>query len=114
VAEHPVTAGVPDSFEITDELYLFEVFDDAITPLLASDHGFVRDNFYSAARVVRDGKMYDNEGWAHEPGSNLVGWTRQQDASQVVYLQCGDDAVAYGNAHFRRLVGNAIRFVSGG
>ena len=45
LVEHPVTAGVPDSFSITDELYLYEVFDDSITPLLASDYAFERDNF---------------------------------------------------------------------
>ena len=112
VADHPVTAGVPPSFEITDELYLFEVFDDDVTPLLASDYEFVRDNFYSAAAVVRDGRMYDNEGWEHPPGSNLIGWCREQGGSRIVYLQCGDDPVAYANPYFRQLIGNAIAWVA--
>ena len=112
LAEHPVTAGIPDSFAITDELYLFEVFDDSITPLLASDHLFERDNFYSAAKAVSEGKMFNNDGWSHAPGSNLIGWTRTQDASRIVYLQCGDDGVAYANPHYRQLLGNAIRFVA--
>jgi len=110
--DHPVTAGVPATFSITDELYLYEVFDDSVEPLLASDHGFTQDNFYSAARVVRDGKMFDNAGWEHPPGSNLIGWTRTEGKSRIVYLQSGDDPVAYANPHFQKLLANAIHWVS--
>lgn len=111
---HPVTEGVPERFRITDELYLHEVFEDDVEPLLASDHDFLASNFYSAARVVRDGRMFDNEGWDHEPGSNLIGWTRRQGGSRIVYLQCGDGPSAYANPHFRRLLGNAIAWVAAG
>lgn len=111
--EHPVTAGVPAEFEMTDELYLFEVFEDVVEPLLASDYAFVRDNFYSAARVVQEGKMFDNEGWEHPPGSNLVGWIRPHPASRIVYLQGGDDPVAYANPNYRTLLRNAIRWAAG-
>lgn len=113
VASHPVTAGVPERFSITDELYLYEVFDD-VEPLLASDYSFEAGNFYSAARVVRDQQMFSNDGWQHPPGSNLVGWTRNYGASRIVYLQCGDDPVAYANPHLRQLIRNAIFWVSGG
>lgn len=112
VADHPVTEGVPAEFEITDELYLYEVFEDDVTPLLVSDYDFVRDNFYSAAHVVLRGRMYDNEGWDHPPGSNLIGWAREVGRSRIVYLQCGDDPVAYANEHFRKLIRNAIEWVS--
>lgn len=112
VGDHPVLAGVPESFEITDELYLYEVFADDVEPLLVSDHAFKAENFYSATHVVRDGKMYSNEGWVHPDGSNLIGWTREVGKSRVVYLQCGDDPVAYANEHFQRLLANAIRWVS--
>ncbi len=112
VPDHPVTAGLPDRFEITDELYLCEVFSDDVEPLLTSDYEFVRDNFYSAAAVVRDGKMFDNEGWQHEPGSNLIGWTKTYGKSRIVYLQCGDDPEAYANPHFRALLANAIAWVA--
>ena len=61
--DHPITAGLPSQFKMTDELYLSEVFEDSITPLLASDYEFTRDNFYSATKAVRDGSMFDNEGW---------------------------------------------------
>jgi type 1 glutamine amidotransferase len=112
VADHPVTAGIAPQFEITDELYLYEVFEDDVEPLLVSDHEFVRDNFYSAAHVVLRGRMYDNEGWDHPPGSNLIGWTREVGKSRIVYLQCGDDPVAYANPNFRALVRNAIAWVA--
>jgi type 1 glutamine amidotransferase len=109
--DHPVTAGVPAEFEITDELYLYEVFDESVTPLLASDYEFVADNFYSAAHVVLRGRMNDNSDWPHPPGSNLIGWTREVGRSRIVYLQCGDDPVAYASPHFQQLISNAIDWV---
>ena len=112
VGEHPVTQGIPPSFSITDELYLFEVFADSVQPLLTSDYDFSRDNFYSAAKAVAEQKMFNNDGWEHEPGSNLIGWAHERGNSRIVYLQCGDDAVAYANPHFRTLVRNAISWVS--
>jgi hypothetical protein len=112
VGEHPVTAGLPASFEITDELYLYEVFEESVNPLLVSDYEFIADNFYSAAHVVLRGRMYDNSDWPHPSGSNLIGWTREVGASRIVYLQCGDDPVAYANEHYRRLLANAIAWVS--
>ena len=54
VGDHPVTVGVPATFEITDELYLGEVFEEDVTPLLVSDYAFTQNNFYSAAKVVRE------------------------------------------------------------
>ena len=112
MAEHPITADVPASFSMTDELYLCEVFEDEVTPLLRSDYAFERDNFYSAARVVRDGRMFDNDGWRHGRGSDLVGWTRDEGRSRIVYLQGGDDPQAYANPHYQRLIANAIDWVA--
>lgn len=109
---HPVTEGLPERFTITDELYLYEVFEEDVEPLLASDYVFEAGNFYSAARVVREGRMFSNEGWEHPTGSNLIGWTRQQGNSRIVYLQCGDGPSAYASPHFRRLLGNAIAWVA--
>lgn len=113
VADHPVTQGLPDQFQITDELYLSEVFEADVEPLLVSDYEFVQENFYSATLAVRDGKMFSNEGWQHKPGSNLVGWAKSVGKSRIVYLQCGDDPQAYANAYFRQLISNAIDWVSG-
>tara|TARA_B110000503_G_scaffold130414_1_gene203787 strand:- start:13126 stop:13308 length:183 start_codon:yes stop_codon:yes gene_type:complete len=45
-------------------------------------------------------------------GSNLVGWVKRWGNSPVVYLQGGDDGDAMANEHFRRLVHNAVRWVS--
>lgn len=112
VGEHPVTAGLPKSFSITDELYLGEVFEEDVEPLLVSDYAFTQDNFYSAAKVVREQKMFDNEGWEHAEGSNLIGWAKTHGASRIVYLQCGDDPVTYADKNYRKLVENAIRWVA--
>ncbi len=108
VEDHAVTDGLPAQFAITDELYLYEVFEDSVVPLLRSDYAFVRENFYSATLAVRDGKMFSNEGWEHAPGSDLIGWIKHYRNSPIVYLQCGDDPVAYANPHFRKLLANAI------
>ncbi|MBM4206410.1 MAG: ThuA domain-containing protein [Gammaproteobacteria bacterium] len=112
VADHPVTAGVPASFPITDELYLYEVFEEDVQPLLRSDYDFTEANFYSAARAVAERRMFSNEGWKHPAGTNLIGWTRTLGKSRIVYLQCGDDPVAYASQPFRQLIRNAIQWVA--
>src|SRR5690606_20556088 len=54
VSDHPVLAGVPDQFPLTDELYLNELFDDAaIEPLLYRDTPVAPDRFHSAMRAIR-------------------------------------------------------------
>lgn len=112
VGEHPILEGVPASFEMTDELYLAEVFEDDVQPLLVSDYDFTMQNFYSASLAVKEGRMFANDGWRHPDGSALVGWTKTYGRSKIAYLQCGDDFNAYQNPHFQRLVENAIRWVS--
>ena len=112
VADHPVTRGVPPTFSMTDELYLYEVFEADVVPLLRSGHAFEARNFYSAAKVVRERQMFSNEGWSHPHGSDLIGWVKHHRNSPIVYLQCGDDPVAYSNAHYRTLIKNAIDWVS--
>ena len=108
--EHPVMAGIPASFSMCDELYLGEIFESEVTPLMRARHCFERDGFYSATAAM-EGRMYSNEGWAHEDGSNLIGWTKRAINSPLVYLQPGDDQVTYDNVVYRRLVENAIRWV---
>lgn len=110
--EHPVTEGLPERFEITDELYLYDVLEDSVEPLLASDHRFESAGFFSAANAVARQQMFSNDGWEHAPGSSLIGWTRTIGPSRIVYLQCGDDPVAYANSHFQKLLANAIEWVS--
>jgi len=60
---------------------------------------------------TRNGRMFDNEGWVHTNGSNLIGWARTCERSRIVYLQCGDGPTAYANEHFRRLISNAVEWV---
>jgi type 1 glutamine amidotransferase len=111
VGSHPVTEGIPADFDITDELYLCPIFEDDVIPLLRSDYKFEEHNFYSAAKAVA-GEMNSRDGWSHPPGSNLVGWVKRWGNSPIVYLQGGDDAQAMANPHFKRLVHNAVRWVS--
>ena len=110
LAEHPVTAGLPTQFDMTDELYLCTIFSDDVTPLLRSSYSFADDNFYSAAEALV-GNRNSRRGWSHPAGSNLVGWVKHWGNSPIVYLQGGDDAIAMANPHFQQLVQNAIRWV---
>ena len=109
---HPVTDGLPPYFEMTDELYLYEVDEPNITPLLTSNYTFRQEHFYSAAAVVERGLMHCNDGWTHPSGSSLVGWTKQYDNSRICYLQGGDDAEAWQNEHYQQLLNNAIAWAS--
>lgn len=109
---HPILEGLPARIAFTDELYLYEVFEADVTPLLRADHAFVRENFYSAAQALK-GRMFSNEGWGHPPGSDLIGWTRRARGSPLVYLQPGDGPATYANADYRRLVRNAIHWAAG-
>ena len=54
--------------------------------------------------------MFDDEGWDHADGSNLIGWTRRARNSRLVYFQPGDDQTTYDNLVCRRLIENAIRW----
>lgn len=110
-ADHPVTAGLPAAFDLCDELYLAPVFVGRVEPLLRARHDFVREYFYSAALAVA-GQMFSNEGWHHPPGSNLIGWHSQVSAGRLVYLQPGDGPAAYANPNLRRLLRNALDFVT--
>jgi len=104
---HPIAAGLPESFEITDEVYLAPVLEHAVQPILRSTHTFTHDNFYSAGLAVR-GERYSNEGWSHPEGSSLVGWTKHAGNSPVAYIQFGDGAETYADPNYRRVLGNAI------
>ena len=69
------------------------------------------ENFYSAKLAV-DGKMFQNEGWSHPMGSNIVGWIKHFRNSPIVYLQGGDSESALLDQNFGQLVRNAVRWVS--
>ena len=109
--DHPILQGIEFPLTLRDELYLFEVFEDLVEPLLRSDYSFDRQNFYSAQLAVK-GHMFDNKAWNHAPGSNLVGWTKKARRSPLCYLQPGDGPETYGNPQYQRLVENSIRWVA--
>ena len=109
--DHPVTRGLPPSFPLTDELYLAQVFEDRVTPLIRSDYSFVEANFHSAANAVA-GEMFSREGWSHPPGSNLVAWESRAENAPLIYLQPGDGPATYADPNFRRLLANALAYTA--
>ncbi len=111
VADHPVVAGVPAKFAVSDELYLAEVSASDIIPLVRSDYGFVAENFYSAAKAVA-GQMFDRQDWPHPSGNNLVAWARHAGDARIVYLQFGDGPATYQNPSVQRLLANALDWTS--
>jgi type 1 glutamine amidotransferase len=111
VAGHPVTADLPDRFSLTDELYLAEVFEDSVVPLMRAEHEFDAKNFYSSEHAVA-GRMFDNRGWDHPRSSNLIAWTKPALNAQIVYLQSGDCPAVYRDTNFRKILANALEFVA--
>jgi type 1 glutamine amidotransferase len=109
--EHPVCAGLPATFELRDELYLTPPVMPGVTPLLRTTHPMTDDHFFSATNAI-GGRRNSREGWAHPAGPDLLGWTHTVGNASVVYLQPGDGPSSYADAHVRRLVRNAIEFVS--
>lgn len=106
---HPIFADLPKTFEIEDEVYLFDVFEDSITPLLRSSYPAISENFYSLALAVT-GTMHSNEGWSRPPGSQVVGWTKRARNSPLVYLQPGHGPTAYANPNYVKLLYNSINW----
>lgn len=111
VANHPVTAGLPDTFEVTDELYLAPLFANDFVPLIRARHDFCRANFYSAAAAVA-GRMFANTGWDHPLGNACIAWAKPALAARLVYLQFGDGPATYANPHVRRVLANALGYVT--
>ena len=112
IANHPVTDGLPSAFPMIDELYLCQIDESAVTPLIRASHEFTRDNFFSAAKAVA-GEMFSNDGWQHANGSNLVGWERRINNAPLVYLQFGDGPETYANPNVRIALLNALKYTSG-
>ena len=109
---HPVLGGLPERFDLRDELYAHEMFDDAgIEPLLYRETPVAAERFLSAMHAVR--RMPQDDMLAEAPPLDVpIAWAKAAGSSPLVYLQPGDGAEAYANPHYRRLVGNAIRWVA--
>lgn len=110
VMDHPITEGI-EEFDIVDEVYLWEVFEEDVIPLFRSNYPFTQENFYSADLALH-GKMNSNEGWSHDPGSDYVGWIKTYKNSPIVYLQFGDGPATYENETYRKILANAIKWAS--
>ena len=109
---HPVCAGLGSSFTLTDELYLYPVQTDDVVPLMRTTFPMNDPSqFFSADAAIR-GQRNTNDGWTHPPGSDLVAWVKNADRAPLVYLQFGDGPDTYANVSFRRVLENAVRWVS--
>ena len=107
-SDHPVCAGV-QPFEVDDELYLCPVLEDRVTPLLTTPATIDAESMTDTYREVRFGERVPAQPQA---GSRLVGWSREHDASRIVYLLPGHGPSTMGNPQFRQLVANACAWVA--
>jgi hypothetical protein len=108
--EHPVCAGLPHTFELTDETYLCPVFDDDVIPLLVTDAPRTDHDHWSTTLAL-SGRRGERDGWHHPPGSALAAWVKTSGRSPVAYVQPGDGPSAFENEHYRTLLANAIQWV---
>lgn len=109
-AEHPVTAGLPDRFELVDELYACErLADRDAMPLLLRDGPLDPARVLSAMHAVR---RESQEGWVPPADDAVIAWVRAAGNAPLVYLQPGDGPQTYANEHYRRLLGNALHWVA--
>jgi len=99
---HPITQGLDAEFPLTDEVYLFPVMEDQVSPLLRSDFEFKAENFKRGGVSFRE----------HPEGSSLLGWTRHVGNSDIVYLQPGHGPSAFGDPSYRKLLRNAVLWAS--
>lgn len=81
---HPVTRGI-DDFDIQDEVYGNTEVHPVVTTLLTTDN---------------------------QLSSKIIGWTHQIKKSRIVYIQPGHDNKSYSNPNYRKLVTQAIEYIS--
>ncbi|KOH46795.1 hypothetical protein NC99_03810 [Sunxiuqinia dokdonensis] len=82
--EHPVTSGLKD-FTLFDEVYGNTWVSPDVTPLLGTNH---------------------------RESSPIIGWEHTYGASKVIYLQPGHGKSSYENPNYRRLLQNALLYLS--
>lgn len=114
---HPLCAGVSD-FEVDDELYFAPVLTDRIHPVLAHDAeldgALFQDTFDEVSHGSSTGVTCAGrgaEGTLTGP-SRLMGWTTVAGHSPVATLLMGDGPSTFGQEMFRRLLGNALAYVT--
>lgn len=108
LAGHPVLEGLERGFEIEDALYRCPVFEEDVTPLLASDAALCD----APPQCAAAGGGASREGRSHPPASPLVAWAQRRGRSALVTILCGDGPPAWANPGLRRLVGNALRWTA--
>ena len=101
---HPILEGLEGGLDIVDETYHCPYFEDSITPLLRTDFEPKAENFQPAQR--RDPT------WNPAQASNLSAWYKSAENSPIVYIQHGHDNLAWSNAGFQKLMGNAIKWAA--
>ena len=108
---HPVCAGV-DNFTLTDELYCCPVLEDRIVPLVRSNADFSAAHFISTYEHVIVGESAAPRCDGHPPPSNVISWATSAGRSPIVFIQPGDSAATFALDGYRRLVGNALDWVT--
>jgi len=109
--DHAVCGGLSE-LEFDDELYCCPVFADEVVPLIRTDADVDGRLFTSAYESVLHGEAAAPDCAAHPPASDLIAWATTAERSPLVYVQPGDSAETFGNAGYRRLLGNALAWVS--
>lgn len=98
---HPIAEGLGDSFEIKDEVYMYTVFEDDVTPLLRNtNYKFIPENFHHGGDEFKK----------HQGGSDLVGWTKTYKNSPIAYIMFGHGPKVYHDKHYRSLIVNSIKW----
>ncbi|MFS4466851.1 ThuA domain-containing protein [Maribacter sp. 2210JD10-5] len=99
--EHPIVTGFDANFKIQDEVYMYTVFEDDITPLLRNTNfEFTPENFRSGGDGFKE----------HPGGSNLVGWTKTYGNSPIAYIMFGHGPQVYYDKQYRSLIVNSIKW----
>jgi uncharacterized protein len=110
-SDHPVCEGLAD-FELTDELYCCPIFDDEVVPLVRTDAAMEPESFISTYEHVIVGEAEAPRSTGHPQPSTLIAWATAAGNSPIVYIQPGDSAATFGLPMYRRLVANALAWVS--
>ncbi len=109
--DHPVCAGV-DDFSLLDELYCCPIFEDEVVPLMRAEADMDGRQFVSTYEHVLVGEHAAPDCSGHPPVSNLIAWATVAERSPIAYIQPGDTGGTFGLPQYRRLVGNALDWVS--
>jgi hypothetical protein len=81
---HPVTQDIPD-FQIHDEIYGKYLVLPGVYPLLTTNN---------------------------PESGEIIAWINHYRNASIIYIQSGHDHVAYENANYRKLIGQAIRWLA--